>query len=99
MSDLDGHTYRATAHAERRNDGTWIGWLEFVPTSGGGVVWRTRRETTQPNVAAALYWALGLEGVYLEGALERAISATTLNAPARTPPSPDGPERDRRGAD
>lgn len=99
VSDLDGHAYRATAHAERRRDGTWIGWLEFVPTSGGGVVWKTPRETTQPNFAATLYWSLGLQDVYLEGALERAINATTLSAPARTPPSHDGPERGRPAAD
>ena len=82
VSDLDGHAYRATAHADRRNDGTWIGWLEFVPVTGGGVVWRTPRETTQPNFAAVLYWSLGLEGVYLEGALERAIDATRLRGRA-----------------
>lgn len=84
VSDLDGHAYRAAALGERRRDGTWIGWLEFVPTTGGGVVWRTPRETTQPSLAALIYWALGLEGVYLEGALERAIAATTL--PARDAP-------------
>jgi hypothetical protein len=34
---------------------------------------RTRRETTQPSQKALTYWARGIEPVYLEGALERAI--------------------------
>ena len=94
ITDLDGHTYQATACGERRPDGTWVGWLEFVPITSGGVVWRTPRETTQPNLRALEYWSLGLEVVYLEGALERAISATTLSAqdsprtaPGAGPPS------------
>jgi hypothetical protein len=87
VSDLDGHAYRAAALGERRPDGTWIGWLEFVPDTGGGVVWRTPRETTQSNLAALIYWSLGLEGVYLEGALERAIVARTLAA-EQAPPRP-----------
>ena len=74
ITDLDGHTYRAAACGERRSDGTWIGWIEFTPTSGG-VVRRTPRETTQPNLNALVYWSRGLEDVYLEGALERAITA------------------------
>ena len=84
VADLDGHTYRAAACGEQRRDGTWIGWLEFAPTSGG-IVRRTPRETTQPNLEAVIYWSRGLEVVYLEGALERAITAPTdsLASPPR----------------
>jgi len=99
VSDLDGHAYRASAHEQRRSDGTWIAWLEFVPVTGGGIVWRTPRETTQPNLSAVRYWSLGLEAVYLEGALERAINATALTATERTPPSRDEHDRDRSSAD
>ena len=94
VSDADGHPYRATAHGEARGDGTWIGWIEFVPVPSGGVLRRTPRETTQPNLKALRYWALGLEVVYLEGALARAISAATRSgrgtrrtAPEAEPPS------------
>jgi hypothetical protein len=73
VRDADGHVYRARALGRQRSDGTWIGWLEFSPRGSGGVVRRTRRETTQPSQKALTYWARGIEPVYLEGALERAI--------------------------
>lgn len=73
VRDADGHLYRARAMGRARDDGTWIGWLEFSPRGSGGVVRRTRRETTQPSQRALTYWARGIEAVYLEGALERAI--------------------------
>ena len=72
--DEDGHVYRARAFGSRREGGTWIGWIEFAPLDGG-VVRRSPRETTQPNRGALLYWALGLDEVYLEGALTRALRA------------------------
>jgi len=85
IADLDGHGYRAAACGEQRRDGTWIGWLEFAPTSGG-IVRRTPRETTQPNLEALVYWSRGLEVVYLEGALERAITAPSDSlSPQREP--------------
>jgi hypothetical protein len=42
---------------------------------GRGIVRRSAVETTQPNREALAYWASGLEPVYLEGALERAITS------------------------
>ena len=79
-SDEDGHVYRARAFGTRRRGGTWTGWIEFSP-HGGGLVRRTPRETTQPSREALLYWALGLDEVYLEGALERALRTSTVPAP------------------
>jgi hypothetical protein len=38
---------------------------------------RSPVETTQPNREALTYWASGIEPVYLEGALERAIASRT----------------------
>jgi hypothetical protein len=77
--DADGHVYRARAFGTRRQNGTWIGWIDFAPL-GGGLVRRTPRETTQPSRDALVYWALGLDDVYLDGALERAIRNTTVPA-------------------
>jgi hypothetical protein len=57
--------------------GLWEGWIEFTPLHGGPPI-RSPRETTQPNLADAAYWATGLTSIYLEGALERA-----LNPPVR----------------
>jgi hypothetical protein len=74
VSDPDGHVYRARAVGRPRRTGMWEGWLEFRPRGGGGQLRRTAVETTQPNLDALRYWASGLEPVYLEGALERAIA-------------------------
>jgi hypothetical protein len=76
VRDPDGHLYRVRAFGRLRSDGTWVGSLQFTPRGSGGIVWRSPHETTQPNQLALRYWALGLEPVYLEGALERAISAS-----------------------
>jgi hypothetical protein len=70
------HPHRVRGHrvlvlGVERPDGTWAGWLEFVP-DGGRHRLRTAQETSQPNRDALLYWATGLEDVYLEGALGRA---------------------------
>jgi hypothetical protein len=67
----DERTYEAYVYGQQRVDGTWIGWIEFVPREGGPVL-RTTRETSQPDHDALVYWAGGLEPLYLEGALTRA---------------------------
>lgn len=71
LAGRDGTVYEARACARERDDGLWEGWIEFVP-DGGGEALRTGRETTQPNEADIRYWASGLTGAYLEGALSRA---------------------------
>jgi hypothetical protein len=68
----DETPYRVRTCGEERADGTWWGWLEFEPRTGGTTL-RTGRETTQPNRDALAYWASGLEVVYLEGAFVRAL--------------------------
>ena len=73
IHDEDGHPYAARVLGEERADGLWAGRIEFRPLSGG-LPRRTGVETTQPNLGALRYWASGLEAVYLEGALERAIA-------------------------
>jgi len=65
--------------------GTWEGWIEFIPVDGGEPV-RSPRETTQPNRTDTEYWATGLGGVYLEGALKRALD--TPVTPPVMPPQP-----------
>jgi hypothetical protein len=68
----DGRNYRVRSLGEPQLDGPWIGWLEFRPVDGSLPVRQTGRETTQPNREALVYWATGLEPVYLEGAFTRA---------------------------
>ncbi len=87
----EGRTYTARACAMQASENSWHGWIEFEPVGGGEAV-RSPRETTQPNLTDAHYWATGLTSVYLEGALRRA-----LNSLVRKPASPrrealfDGP--------
>lgn len=76
IADADGHAYTARAMGHQRQGRTvWEGWLEFTPLGGRGMMRRSPVETTQPNREALAYWASGLEPVYLEGALERAIAS------------------------
>lgn len=76
VPDADGHVYTARAVGRQRKGRTvWEGWLEFTPVGGRGIVRRSPVETTQPNRKALSYWASGIEPVYLEGALERAIAS------------------------
>ncbi len=67
-----GTTYTARVCGTERPDGTWQGWLEFKPSDNKKPVLRTDQETSQPNRVTIQYWALGLEPLYLEGALARA---------------------------
>jgi hypothetical protein len=78
----DRRVYTAQACGRERGDGTWEGWLEFVPNDGS-LVLRTQRETTQASRVDLEYWAGGLTPVYLQGALER-----TLTAPPRARAEP-----------
>ena len=76
IADADGHVYTARAMGRQRKGRTvWEGWLEFAPVGGRGIIRRSQIETTQPNREALAYWASGIEPVYLEGALERAIAS------------------------
>ena len=77
----DGTDYEARACGREREDGLWEGWVEFTPKAGGTAL-RTGRETTQPNEKDIRYWASGLTGPYLEGALSRAEQPDT---PVRAP--------------
>lgn len=63
--------YLARVVAAPHKGTTWQGWIEFIPIDSGTSC-RTDRETTQPDLAAVLYWAEGLESLYLDGAFERA---------------------------
>jgi len=65
--------YSPRIMGEKRIDGTWAGWIEFEPAAPGLPFLATDRETTQPSRAALLYWATGLEPIFLAGALQRAL--------------------------
>ena len=71
----DGRAYRARIYGQARRDGTWNGWIEFITADAAGrrETLCTSQETSQPDRKAVEYWAGGLERVYLEGALQRAL--------------------------
>lgn len=73
----DGTTYDVRSYGQERDDGTWMGWLEFEPTDSSKPVLSTDQETSQPNRTAIEYWSTGLEPVYFEGAFGRARERTT----------------------
>jgi len=68
----DGQRYRARTYGKPEPDGTWIGWLEFVPADMPGPALRTGHETSQASREALESWASGLESAYFQGAFERA---------------------------
>ncbi|HEY8149240.1 MAG TPA: hypothetical protein VIK51_10085 [Vicinamibacteria bacterium] len=73
LKGSNGKTYdRALVYAEPNGRTTWAGFIEFVPAKGDRAV-RTEHETTQSNIEGVAYWGTGLEPVYLEGALSRAL--------------------------
>lgn len=72
VQDASGNVYDVFIYGELRLDGTWEGWIKFIPTDPALASRRTDRETTQPDFAALEYWATGLEPLYLRGAFERA---------------------------
>ena len=73
VQDTLGNLYDVFIYGEPRLDGTWEGWIEFVPVDPALSSRRTERETTQPDLAALDYWSTGLEPLYLAGAFERSI--------------------------
>lgn len=85
--------YRARACGAEMPDGKWQGWLEFVPLDDAPAI-RSGRETTQPNRTDLLYWATGLTPVYLDGALQRALSPATVGPVTRDEPIFEGPGAD-----
>jgi hypothetical protein len=68
----DGQEYIAVVLGIERDDGTWGGWLQFRDAGSDRTI-RTGQETSQPNRNALEYWASGVEDVYLEDALMRAM--------------------------
>ena len=73
VQDTLGNLYDVFIYGEPRLDGTWEGWIEFVPVDPALPSRRTERETTQPDLAALEYWSTGLEPLYLAGAFERSL--------------------------
>lgn len=86
-----GARYAPRACARMAEDGRWEGWIEFSDVETGAVI-RSARETTQPSRDDVMYWATGLTRVYLEGALDRALTPDRRPEPRlQVEPAFDGP--------
>lgn len=96
VADSVGHTYYVVRACARAGEGgLWEGWLEFVPSDGSPVL-RSQRETTQPNLADAQYWADGLTKVYTEGSLGRTLDPISpIRTVPKGRPTYDGPAPSR----
>jgi len=81
----DGITYQVQIHGLERTDHTWEGWIEFHPLDPSLPILRTEQETSQPSRVTLDYWAGGLEPIYLQGALRRAIDAAGATGRGQSP--------------
>jgi hypothetical protein len=71
-------SYLARAVGRLADDGMWQGWIEFERVGGKRELLVTGVESTQPERTHLVYWATGLEPIYLEGALARARNPTIV---------------------
>ena len=76
----DRGTFHALVMARERNDGSWEGWLEFVPADNDSCRYVTPIETRQHDRVTMERWASGLTVVYADGALARARRTHTATA-------------------
>jgi hypothetical protein len=88
---LDGVPYMVQV-ATRPEGHIWEAWIEFAALDGSEAR-RTPRETTQPDKDAIVYWAQGLSGTYLEGALRRTIAPRPTREKPMPAPLFDAPAR------
>ena len=80
VADARG-VFHARAMARERDDGSWEGWLEFVPDDvEASIGYVTPIETHQRDRVTMERWASGLTHVYAEGALSRAQTQQAATA-------------------
>jgi hypothetical protein len=85
ITDVNGALYdRVRVYADLQETGRWGGIIEFAAADGASTV-QTGRETTQTTAGDVARWALGLEPIYFEGAIDRAVPRVA--APPVTPAS------------
>jgi hypothetical protein len=80
VTDDEGRQYFPTVVGELVG-GRWEAWLEFVPTDDSPPL-LTNTETHQSTREDVVQWATLLDGVYLQGAFGRAVTATASAPPA-----------------
>jgi hypothetical protein len=91
LVDPYGRRYVARVYGARRPDDLWDGWFVFFPLDGVQAL-ATDRETTQNSFGALRYWASGITTIYLDGALERALTMQPEAVLARRRAQAEGEE-------
>jgi hypothetical protein len=91
LVDPYGRRFVARVYGAHRPDYLWDGWFVFFPLDGGRAL-ATDRETTQNSLGALRYWASGITTIYLDGALERALSLLPEAVLARRRAQAEGEE-------
>jgi hypothetical protein len=81
VTGTNGESYAILLYGRSRPGDTWQGWLVFVRQRDSRR-FATPVETTQPSREAIVYWAGGLEDVYFDGALTRAVGSQPAHLPA-----------------
>jgi hypothetical protein len=82
VTDTQGRQYYVSVAGNRRADGEWEGWLEYVPLDDADAL-ITPAETTQSNRAALHHWAEVLTETYVQGAFARAVAAAAAGTTSR----------------
>jgi hypothetical protein len=82
MTDGAGREYYVSVAGDRRADGEWEGWLEYVPLDESDAL-ITPTETTQSNLGAVQRWAEALTETYVQGAFARAVTAAAASPASR----------------
>lgn len=82
VTDAQGRQYYVSVAGNRRADGEWQGWLEYVPLDDSDPL-ITSTETTQSNRGALQHWAEGLTETYVQGAFARTVAATAAGTAPR----------------
>jgi hypothetical protein len=75
IASATGALYRPRVYGDGR-DASWDGYIVFFPLGSGPVI-STPVETTQSTIESLQEWSVSLDSVYLEGALARALAATS----------------------
>src|SRR4029450_1783410 len=75
VASTEGVLYRPRVYGDP-SDAGWDAYVVCLPIGPGPVI-STPRETTQSTYESLRHWALALDAVYLEGALTRALAASS----------------------
>jgi|SRR5579884_1717091 len=78
LRGADGGVYIPQVSIEQQSDGACCAWLEFAAETGEALL-LTSMESTQPDSAAVVAWARGLNTSDLQEALHEALTPFSIS--------------------